>query len=432
MSARRAHAASSPVATSTYGPAGTGRKVFSWPQQASAPVLFTAQIAPLLADVHVRARIGQGRIAAPAGERPVGADGADAFVARAHLREGSRRHPAQIRRPIDRPARVPYRACRLPPRRQRPAPSHHHLRPRRPTTEGRRCTRRRARGGQADHPTGHLPPGARANLHTGDRYRTVPDAGRPQQPAGDPSAGLRYSPAHDRFRAHRCLRAGFSCWPRRHARRPRRRPRTPAPPDATTLNKLSARLAPVDLTVDVQALPANERAALAEIIAAAKIMDALFLRQAWAGNDDAAAGSAARSIAAGPGAAARLLAEQGPVAAPRRRPAVLARRRPQAAAGELLSRRTRPRPTSRRWMHALPAPARATRRGILHDDPARARRQAAGDPVQRRIPGRARSRRRAPARRRRADRATDAAHVPGGARRRVPVPTTTTTATSPG
>src|SRR5947199_6736296 len=57
------------------------------------------------------------------------------------------------------------------------------------------------------------------------------------------------------------------------------------PPDAAALNKLSARLAPVDLTVDLQPLPANERAALVELIAAAKIMDGLFLRQAWAGND---------------------------------------------------------------------------------------------------------------------------------------------------
>jgi hypothetical protein len=56
-------------------------------------------------------------------------------------------------------------------------------------------------------------------------------------------------------------------------------------PDAATLNKLAARLAPVDLTVDISALPPNERAALAEIIAASQMMDALFLRQAWAGND---------------------------------------------------------------------------------------------------------------------------------------------------
>jgi Peptidase family M49 len=65
-------------------------------------------------------------------------------------------------------------------------------------------------------------------------------------------------------------------------------PSAPAPttfPDAATLNKLSARLAPVDLAVDVQALPAGERAAVVDLIAAAKIMDALFLRQVWPGNE---------------------------------------------------------------------------------------------------------------------------------------------------
>jgi len=56
-------------------------------------------------------------------------------------------------------------------------------------------------------------------------------------------------------------------------------------PDAAALARLSARLAPVDLVVDVEALPASERAALAEMIAASKIMDTLALRQVWAGNE---------------------------------------------------------------------------------------------------------------------------------------------------
>src|SRR6476619_7130766 len=62
-------------------------------------------------------------------------------------------------------------------------------------------------------------------------------------------------------------------------------PDAAAPPDAAALNKLSARLVPVDLTVDVQALPANERAALVALIDASTIIDALFLRQVWAGNE---------------------------------------------------------------------------------------------------------------------------------------------------
>jgi hypothetical protein len=56
-------------------------------------------------------------------------------------------------------------------------------------------------------------------------------------------------------------------------------------PDAATLAKLNARLAPVDLKADLAQLPDDERAALARMIGAAKIMDSLFLRQVWAGNE---------------------------------------------------------------------------------------------------------------------------------------------------
>ena len=58
----------------------------------------------------------------------------------------------------------------------------------------------------------------------------------------------------------------------------------PALPDAAKLERLATRLAPVDLTADVASLPAGERAALARLIEASKLMDALFLRQVWAGN----------------------------------------------------------------------------------------------------------------------------------------------------
>jgi hypothetical protein len=48
---------------------------------------------------------------------------------------------------------------------------------------------------------------------------------------------------------------------------------------------MTARFAPVDLTADISALPANERQALAKLVEAAKIFDALFLRQVWDGNE---------------------------------------------------------------------------------------------------------------------------------------------------
>src|SRR5687768_15191414 len=54
---------------------------------------------------------------------------------------------------------------------------------------------------------------------------------------------------------------------------------------AGDLDKQIARFAPTDLGADITALPANERQALAHIVRAAQVMDALFLEQVWAGND---------------------------------------------------------------------------------------------------------------------------------------------------
>ena len=56
-------------------------------------------------------------------------------------------------------------------------------------------------------------------------------------------------------------------------------------PDAAQLKTMTARFAPVDLTANISALPANERQALGKLVEAAKIMDALYLRQVWSGNE---------------------------------------------------------------------------------------------------------------------------------------------------
>jgi hypothetical protein len=60
---------------------------------------------------------------------------------------------------------------------------------------------------------------------------------------------------------------------------------TPATdPETTKLQTMAARFAPVDLTADISTLPVNERQALAKLVEAAKILDALFLQQVWEGN----------------------------------------------------------------------------------------------------------------------------------------------------
>src|ERR1043165_4587542 len=51
------------------------------------------------------------------------------------------------------------------------------------------------------------------------------------------------------------------------------------------LEKKIARFAPTTLTADVSKLTAKDRLALEKIIAAAKLLDPLFLRQGWSGND---------------------------------------------------------------------------------------------------------------------------------------------------
>ncbi|HET7787824.1 MAG TPA: hypothetical protein VIR81_04660 [Myxococcales bacterium] len=56
-------------------------------------------------------------------------------------------------------------------------------------------------------------------------------------------------------------------------------------PDAAALRRMAARFAPTEVTADLSALPAQEKAALAKMVEAARLMDSLYLRQAWAGNE---------------------------------------------------------------------------------------------------------------------------------------------------
>ncbi len=56
-------------------------------------------------------------------------------------------------------------------------------------------------------------------------------------------------------------------------------------PSAAELRKMASRFAPAAIRADVSALPQNELRALAKLVEAARLMDALFLRQVWAGND---------------------------------------------------------------------------------------------------------------------------------------------------
>jgi peptidase M49-like protein len=83
-------------------------------------------------------------------------------------------------------------------------------------------------------------------------------------------------------------------------------------PDAAALARREARYAPVALTVDVSRLAAPERQALARLVEAARLMDALFLRQVWAGNEALLAELAGDPTPLGRARLAALLRNKGP------------------------------------------------------------------------------------------------------------------------
>ena len=55
-------------------------------------------------------------------------------------------------------------------------------------------------------------------------------------------------------------------------------------PDAEALNRMAARFAPTDLKVDLSGLSKGDRAALAKLVVAGRIVDRIFLEQFWSGN----------------------------------------------------------------------------------------------------------------------------------------------------
>src|SRR5262245_15559353 len=56
-------------------------------------------------------------------------------------------------------------------------------------------------------------------------------------------------------------------------------------PNSTKLVEMTARFAPTQIGADLSSLSQSDRAVVAKLIEASKVIDALFLRQVWAGND---------------------------------------------------------------------------------------------------------------------------------------------------
>src|SRR5471030_486931 len=56
-------------------------------------------------------------------------------------------------------------------------------------------------------------------------------------------------------------------------------------PDTQTLQQMAARFAPTEISADLSKLSDANRRVLAKLVEASKVIDALFLRQVWAGNE---------------------------------------------------------------------------------------------------------------------------------------------------
>jgi len=83
-------------------------------------------------------------------------------------------------------------------------------------------------------------------------------------------------------------------------------------PAMTALATQTARFAPTDLSADISALPVSEQRALAHMIRAAQVMDALFLRQVWAGNEPMLSALVADQSAVGQARLRYFLINKGP------------------------------------------------------------------------------------------------------------------------
>ena len=85
-------------------------------------------------------------------------------------------------------------------------------------------------------------------------------------------------------------------------------------PDAELdhLRTLNAHFAPVDLVVNLDAVPANEKQALAKLVEASRTIDSLFQRQVWAGNADMLRALAQDDSPVGRERLAFFLSQQGP------------------------------------------------------------------------------------------------------------------------
>jgi hypothetical protein len=141
-------------------------------------------------------------------------------------------------------------------------------------------------------------------------------------------------------------------------------------PDAAKLAGMAARFAPTDIGADLSKLSTADRRVLAKLIEASKIIDALFLRQVWAGNDAMLLDLVHDDTASGPRPAALLPDQQRPMVAPRSQRALRAEGAGEARRSQLLPG-WRVKGRCRTMDPDAPGGGPYARHELLHRDPPR-------------------------------------------------------------
>ncbi len=142
----------------------------------------------------------------------------------------------------------------------------------------------------------------------------------------------------------------------------------PAPvrvdPAVAALTTQSARFAPTDLSADISGLAETERRALAHMVRAAQVMDGLFLRQVWAGNDALLASLATDDTPVGRARLGYVLLNKGPWSRlDHNEPFVSGVPAKPPAANYYPADATKA--DVERWLASLPAPARQSATGFF-------------------------------------------------------------------
>ena len=170
-------------------------------------------------------------------------------------------------------------------------------------------------------------------------------------------------------------------------------------PTTANLQTMTARFAPTEISADLSKLSATDRQVLAKLVEASKIIDALFLRQVWAGNEAMLLDLVARrSRREGRARLHYFLINKGPWSRLDHNAPFVPGAPAEAGRAPTSIRTARRRPSSSGGSQSLPEAERAAATGFFTVDPPRAGGSVHRRALQRRIPGRAGARRGAAAR----------------------------------